>query len=107
MRVVSNRAPPFSVSRRRQELGVSRFRGFFPLTRYGLLDQAAAATLGPVKILFGWELGGGMGHLAPHRALFEALLARGHRLHLCVREPVRAERVFSDLDISIQEAPFH
>lgn len=37
-------------------------------------------------LLMAWEIGGGMGHLVPLAQLAEPLLARGHELHLALRD---------------------
>ena len=41
-------------------------------------------------VLFAWELGGGMGHLLPHRALLAALLKKGHTVHVASRDAIGA-----------------
>ncbi len=57
------------------------------------------------RILFAWELGGGVGHLAAFRPVTEALLARGHQLTLAVRDIHSAAMVFSGLPVPIVPAP--
>lgn len=59
-----------------------------------------------MKILFGWEMGAGMGHLKSHRSLFATLKARGHELHVVSREVGKAARAFDGLDLPIWQAPF-
>ncbi len=56
-------------------------------------------------ILFAWELGAGMGHLAPHRELLRSLLERGHAVHVVSRDLARAGRVFEGLTLRYWQAP--
>ena len=56
-------------------------------------------------ILFAWELGAGMGHVAPHRELLRSLLERGHAVHVVSRDLVRAGRVFEGLALRYWQAP--
>lgn len=58
-----------------------------------------------MRVLLGWELGAGMGHLSPHRDLLSALVERGHEVHAVVRDVSRAQRAFSGLQLSIWQAP--
>lgn len=58
-----------------------------------------------MRILFAWELGAGMGHLAPHRKLLEALKARGHEVTVISRDVARADKAFSGLDFPVHQAP--
>ncbi len=60
-----------------------------------------------MRILFGWELGAGMGHLSPHRYLFEALVARGHELHIAALDIAKAARAFRGLGVKLWQAPVH
>ncbi len=57
------------------------------------------------KILFAWELGGGLGHLGPFHEIARSLIDQGHELILAVREPSRAAKLFSDLGCAIAQAP--
>lgn len=57
------------------------------------------------RILFAWELGGGVGHLAAFRPVAEALLARGHQLTLAVRDINSAAMVFNGSPVRIVPAP--
>ena len=57
------------------------------------------------NILFAWELGAGLGHIAPCRALFEILCARGHSVTLVLRDLSRAKSVFGELKIAMLQAP--
>jgi len=56
-------------------------------------------------ILFAWELGSGLGHLARFRPIAQALLRRKHRLVCVVRDLSRAALVFADLPITYAQAP--
>ncbi|MBA2116690.1 glycosyltransferase [Bremerella alba] len=56
-------------------------------------------------IVFGWELGGGYGHLGPFRPVAERLMASGHRITLIVKDLARAGAAFGDLDVQLYQAP--
>jgi hypothetical protein len=56
--------------------------------------------------LFAWELGLGLGHLVNLRPLVHTLAARGHRVHLALRELERAPAVFAGAQIALWQAPF-
>lgn len=56
-------------------------------------------------ILFAWELGAGMGHLAPHRELLRLLIERGHSLHVVSRDLARAGRAFEGLELRYWQTP--
>jgi UDP-N-acetylglucosamine:LPS N-acetylglucosamine transferase len=57
------------------------------------------------KLLFSWELGGGQGHLVPHRELLQQLLMRGHSVHVVSRDVARASHAFRGLSIEMWQAP--
>lgn len=57
------------------------------------------------NFLFCWELGGGMGHLAPHRELLGRLIERGHSVHVAVCDLVQAGRAFEGLAIRYWQCP--
>lgn len=57
------------------------------------------------RILFTWELGGGLGHSLYHRPLLEALYAAGHELWFAMRTPEHAEEIFTGIDIHCLQAP--
>jgi UDP-N-acetylglucosamine:LPS N-acetylglucosamine transferase len=59
------------------------------------------------KILMTWELGAGLGHMAPLRPLVEELLGRGHQVSLALRNLARAPMVFRDLPVRFYQAPFY
>ena len=52
------------------------------------------------KILFAWELGGGVGHLVKIRTLALALHRRGHELYFAVKDLDSALRVLHDVPIA-------
>jgi len=54
------------------------------------------------RVLLAWELGGGVGHLAPLRPVAEALLMRGHRVTLAARDIGSAALIFSGLEHGMQ-----
>ncbi len=41
------------------------------------------------KILFTWELGGGLGHVVPYLGVIAGLQHRGHRVAFALRDPTR------------------
>ena len=57
-------------------------------------------------ILMAWELGVGLGHIAPLKPLAEELLRRGHRVTLALRHMARAPVVFGDLPVACLPAPY-
>lgn len=56
-------------------------------------------------ILITWELGGGLGHLVPLRALAGRLIQNGHNVSLAARDLIAAGRVFRGLPICFYQAP--
>lgn len=56
-------------------------------------------------ILYTWELGGGLGHLARMVPIFKNLLNKGHRIVAAVKDLSRVERIFRDLDVTCLQAP--
>lgn len=59
-----------------------------------------------VSVLFAWELGAGIGHIAPILPLAENLIARGHRVTVAARELDSARRLFQSLPVRLVAAPF-
>lgn len=57
------------------------------------------------NVMFAWELGGGQGHLVPHRELLHQLAERGHQVHVVTRDLVRAAQAFSGLRFRYWQAP--
>ncbi len=57
------------------------------------------------NLLFAWELGAGLGHIAPCRTLFEKLLQRGHTLTLVLRDLSRAKTIYEGLNLAVLQAP--
>ena len=58
------------------------------------------------RILFVWELGGGLGHVTVLRPVAQELQRRGHQVLLAVRDLCAAHQVFRDDDLSFVQAPF-
>lgn len=57
-------------------------------------------------VLFAWELGRGIGHLTRHLELVRALLGRGHRVVMAVRDLAAAERIYGAEPVALLPAPF-
>jgi UDP:flavonoid glycosyltransferase YjiC (YdhE family) len=57
------------------------------------------------RILFAWELGGGLGHLGPFRPIAERLAARGHEITIAASDVERAHSVFASQPVKIVQAP--
>jgi UDP:flavonoid glycosyltransferase YjiC (YdhE family) len=71
-------------------------------SRSSLSSSVAAAKNGAAersvaRILYAWELGGGLGHLAHARAVGEPLVKAGHELVFVLRNPLPAVRVLGTL----------
>ena len=56
-------------------------------------------------ILFAWECGAGIGHMKPYQRLIEKLLEKDHKIAFAARNLGNAQRVFSDLPVSLLQAP--
>lgn len=56
-------------------------------------------------ILLTWELGGGMGHVLPLRAIGEELTRRGHRVIAALRDLTRVGELFAGSGIGFIPAP--
>ncbi len=52
-----------------------------------------------------WELGGGLGHAGRLKMLAQALLARGHRVTLSLRDLMQTHALLADLDLPKLQAP--
>lgn len=57
------------------------------------------------RIMFAWELGLGLGHLAPYLDLARALRRRGHAVAFAARDVTTAEAVFGREGVVILQAP--
>lgn len=57
------------------------------------------------NIFIAWELGGGLGHVSNLLPLAKHLAARGHAVHVALRD-LSLARYFSDLPVEIWQAPF-
>ena len=58
------------------------------------------------KILFTWELGGGLGHIIPMRTLAKQFLSMGHEVSIAMMDLTHAASVFSGLKVRFLQAPF-
>ena len=58
------------------------------------------------NILMTWELGGGLGHMMPMRALGDGLVRAGHRVYAALRDLTVAHRAFAGSHITCLQAPF-
>ena len=59
------------------------------------------------NVLFAWESGGGLGHLLQMRPLAEALVRRGHRVHIALRHlSAAAADVLGNSGVRFRQAPF-
>jgi hypothetical protein len=56
-------------------------------------------------ILFGWELGNGLGHIAPLGPLAHELAERGHTVFVAVRDLRLAAAVFNRDRVTLLQAP--
>lgn len=52
-----------------------------------------------------WELGGGLGHAGRLKMLAQALLGRGHRVSLSLRDLMHTHALLADLDVPKLQAP--
>ena len=59
------------------------------------------------KILFAWELGGGLGHLLPIRAVLQSLLSQGNQVFVMVPDLSFAVKVFESIPVTFLQAPVH
>ncbi|MCG8648763.1 MAG: hypothetical protein MI861_02960, partial [Pirellulales bacterium] len=57
------------------------------------------------KILFAWELGGGLGHIGPFAPIARQLLCQKHEVCLAVRDISRVGKLYSGLDVTLFQAP--
>lgn len=57
------------------------------------------------SVLFAWELGGGLGHLAPMVACAQELQRRGHRVSIAARDLSRCSRLLDLKSIALFQAP--
>jgi len=57
------------------------------------------------RILFGWELGLGLGHVAPHVGMLEYLHNAGHEVVFAARKPERAQSLLNESEIKVVQAP--
>ena len=57
------------------------------------------------RVLFAWELGGGLGHLVRYRNLIDSLLTDGHQISFYARHADRAFEVYDSARVSLAPAP--
>ncbi len=57
-------------------------------------------------VLFAWELGEGLGHLPPLKAIAKALTQEGAKAIFALRDPVLTRTVLADIGSAILPAPF-
>jgi len=57
-------------------------------------------------ILFTWELGGGLGHIARQERLIELLCRQGHRVLFAVRDLSHVEEIFAGSSVACFQAPY-
>ena len=58
------------------------------------------------KILFTWELGGGLGHIIHIRKLAEQFLSTGNEVYVALMDLTHAASVFSGMKVKLLQAPF-
>ena len=58
------------------------------------------------RILIVWELGGGLGHALPLRALADQLQQRGHEVIVAARDLLKLQRAFVGNACTLMSAPF-
>lgn len=58
------------------------------------------------RILFVWELGGGLGHVVPHLSLIDGLIARGHEICFALRNTA-AHALLAQRGVKCLQAPVH
>lgn len=64
-----------------------------------------AATKSMAKLLYIWELGGGLGHLSPMLPIVRRFLDEGQEVHLALRSMGKARLVFGELPVRYWQAP--
>jgi hypothetical protein len=57
------------------------------------------------KILFTWELGGGIGHLMRIQTLAKGLVERGHQVYVASRDVWKLDQLFAGMDVTYVPAP--
>jgi len=57
------------------------------------------------KIVYTWELGGGLGHILPFRTVAEQLLHKGHSLVCVTRDPIVTTKGLAGLEVQILPVP--
>src|SRR6476620_8070892 len=57
------------------------------------------------RILYAWELGGGLGHLTRIYPILLELQRRGHQVSAAIREQNRIQDLWPKLNVSVHRAP--
>ena len=58
-------------------------------------------------VLLNWELGGGLGHMMQLAPLARALVARGHKVYVALRDVAGAEAAFAGSGVCYVGAPHY
>lgn len=58
------------------------------------------------RVLFAWQLGGGLGHLGRMGPLMRGLAGSGHRLFAALQDLSRVRKVFGGIEVALLQAPF-
>ena len=58
------------------------------------------------RILFTWELGGGLGHIIPIRLLAKQYLAMGNEVYIAMKDLTHAASVFTGMKVKFLQSPF-
>lgn len=58
------------------------------------------------RILLTWEIGGGLGHIIPMRALAQQFLSMGHEVYIALMDLTHAASVFSGMNVKLLQAPY-
>lgn len=60
-----------------------------------------------LKVLFTWELGMGLGHIFPIRALATHFVATGHEVYIALKDLKHGHSVFLDMPVTLLQAPIN
>ena len=58
------------------------------------------------RIMFTWELGGGLGHLVAYRDLIDRLLERGHDVSFISRNVEKARAIYGSRGVHVEASPY-
>lgn len=59
------------------------------------------------KVLFTWELGMGLGHIVPIKALAKHFVAEGHEIYIALKDLKHGYSVFADMPITLLQSPIN